>query len=95
MNNTFGIQAYSPEVYKMAMGNLTAPEIGCTDLIKACREASAVGDPDSIGDNESVNELCVAASTVCFGIVQGAYTEVSNVSLIQVRSYQLSAGLKF
>jgi len=74
----------------MAVGNLTAPEIGCTDLIKACREAAAVGDPESVGDNESVNEPCVAASTVCFGIVQGAYTEVSNVSLIQARRHLLT-----
>ncbi|KEZ45372.1 hypothetical protein SAPIO_CDS2201 [Scedosporium apiospermum] len=76
----------------MAVGNLTAPEIGCTDLIKACREAAAVGDPESVGDNGSVNEPCVAASTVCFGIVQGAYTEVSNrnafdISLIKPSVY--------
>ena len=80
MNNTYGYQAYSEEVYEMAMGNLTAPETGCEDLIKKCREVAAANDPNSLGNDAEANEACTAATAVCFGVVQGAYTEVSNVS---------------
>jgi hypothetical protein len=80
VNNTYGIEAYPPEVLAVALGNLTAPDVGCLDLIKACRAAAAAGDPDSIGNNPEVNTLCGQATAVCFGVVQGAYTAVSGVS---------------
>ncbi|PKS10109.1 hypothetical protein jhhlp_001859 [Lomentospora prolificans] len=77
MNNTFGIQSYPEEVYEMAIGNLTAPEVGCNDLIAACRQAAASQDPDNLGNNDAVNEVCAAATNVCYGVVQGAFTETS------------------
>ncbi|MBE3041384.1 hypothetical protein IMZ48_02130 [Candidatus Bathyarchaeota archaeon] len=80
MNNTYGYQAYSEEVYEMAMGNLTAPGTGCEDLIKKCRDVAKANDPDSLGNDAEANEDCTAATAVCFGVVQGAYTEVSDVS---------------
>ena len=82
VNNTYGYQAYSDEMYDMAAGNFTAPGTGCVDLIKACRETANANDPESLGDDAEANEACVAASTVCFGIVQGAFTEFSDVSCI-------------
>jgi len=77
--NTYGIQAYSQEIYDAARTNFTKPG-GCADLIAACRAAAAEGDPLGYGNNETVNELCVGATNFCFGVVQGAYTTYSNVS---------------
>lgn len=78
-NNTYGVQSYPEEVYDLVMGNLTAPEIGCYDRVKQCRKARAEGDPTSQGNNNTVNEACMAASTVCFDVVMGSYNAVSNV----------------
>ncbi|KAK4466023.1 Alpha/Beta hydrolase protein [Cladorrhinum samala] len=75
--NTYGIQAYSQEIYDAARTNFTKPG-GCADLIAACRAAAAEGDPLGYGNNETVNELCVGATNFCFGVVQGAYTTYSN-----------------
>lgn len=80
MNNTYGFQAYPEEVYEMAMGNLTAPGEGCMDLIMACRQLADENDPESLGTDVEANGACAMASAVCFGVVQGAYTEVSDVS---------------
>lgn len=80
VNNTYGFQAYSEEVYEMAAGNLTAPGTGCIDLIEACRETAGDKDPGSFGTDAETNEACVAATAVCYGAVQGAFTEFSDVS---------------
>lgn len=80
MNNTYGYQAYPEEVYEMAMGNLTAPDGGCVDLITKCRAVAAEKDPERLGNNQEVNDACAAATAVCYGVVQAAYTEVSDVS---------------
>lgn len=78
-HNTYGIQAYPQEIYDAARTNFTKSG-GCADLIAACRTAAAEGDPLGYGNNETVNELCVGATSFCFGVVQGAYTTYSNVS---------------
>ncbi|CAI4211272.1 unnamed protein product [Parascedosporium putredinis] len=80
MNNTFGFKSYSEETYAMAVANITAPEVGCNDLIAACRKAADAEDPESKGNNDSVNEICATASQVCFGVVQGAFTALSGRS---------------
>ncbi|TPX14617.1 uncharacterized protein E0L32_005309 [Thyridium curvatum] len=83
-NNTYGVQSYPEEVYDLVMGNLTAPEIGCYDRVKQCRKARADGDPTSQGNNNTVNEACMAASTVCFDVVMGSYNAVSNRSTFDI-----------
>lgn len=79
-NNTYGIKAYSEEIYLEAKNNYTKPG-GCRDLIDACRAAGEAGDPNETGRNETVNTICSGASQYCFGVVQGAFTTYSNVSL--------------
>jgi len=79
-NNTYGIQVISEDVYEQAMYNLTKPD-GCYDLIHQCRDAAAVGDPLGYGNNDTVNQICVAATELCFLIIQGQYSIYSNVSL--------------
>ncbi|KAK4159534.1 Alpha/Beta hydrolase protein [Cladorrhinum sp. PSN259] len=82
-HNTFGIEAYSQEIYDQARTNFTKSG-GCTDLIAACRAAAAMGDPLGHGNNETVNEICVGATEICFGLVQGAYTTYSNRSAFDI-----------
>jgi hypothetical protein len=79
-NNTYGIQVYNQTVYEAAKAELNRPGDGCLALIQACRQAGEVGDPQHLGTNDTVNQICVAATNSCFGLVQGAYTSTSNVS---------------
>jgi len=55
-NNTYGIQAYSKDIYEQASHNFTRPG-GCLDMIHACRAAGALGDPLETGLNTTVNRL--------------------------------------
>lgn len=77
--NTYGIEAYPREVYDQVVANITRPETGCFALIDSCRALAADGDPDHTGTNQDVNEVCGLASMYCFGVVQAAYAEYSNV----------------
>jgi hypothetical protein len=81
-NNTFGLQIYGEEVYDMVVGNITEPETGCLALIDECRRLADEGDPHSFGNNQTVNEACVAATDLCFNKVQGAYQELSDVCVM-------------
>lgn len=79
-NNTYGLEVYDEETYKVVMQNLTDLETGCYGLIDNCRALAAVGDPDGFGTNETVNKACVQASGLCFAELQGAYQLLSDVS---------------
>lgn len=79
-NNTYGITSYPEEIEDMVRGNLTAPGVGCYDTLAACRALRAEGDPTGQGNNETVNEACVTASAICFGVVLDSYVTVTNVS---------------
>lgn len=81
-HNTYGITSYPKEVEDMVKGNLTAPQVGCYDTLATCRALRAEGDPTSQGNNQTVNEACVAASSVCFGVVLDSYIAVTNVSAL-------------
>ncbi|KAI8653885.1 hypothetical protein LRP88_00374 [Fusarium phalaenopsidis] len=76
LNNTYDLPTYSKEVAEMVLGNITAPDIGCLDLVDKCRAAVAKDDPESTGTNNEVNEICLKALGVCFGAVT-IYDEVS------------------
>ncbi|KAM0284691.1 hypothetical protein ACHAQH_001845 [Verticillium albo-atrum] len=76
-NNTYGIQAYSREVYDEAMATILEPETGCYALVNDCRSAARTGDPLSFGNNSEVNEICGGAMFTCFRKVQGALTTFS------------------
>ncbi|KAF2126297.1 alpha/beta-hydrolase [Dothidotthia symphoricarpi CBS 119687] len=76
VNNTYGFQAYSEDVYLEARNNLTKKG-GCSDLLDQCR-ALSVSDPKSLGANETVNAACALATQYCFGYVQGAFTTASD-----------------
>lgn len=75
MNNTYGIKAIPEEAYSMAMGNLSTAYV----LLDQCRDAVSELDPEGTGAVEEVNEACLATIQLGFGVIQGAYTELSNV----------------
>ena len=62
------------------MQNLTDLETGCYGLIDNCRALAAVGDPGSLGTNQTVNQACAQAAGLCFFELQGAYQVLSDVS---------------
>lgn len=75
MNNTYGIKAIPEEAYSMAMGNLST----AYGLLDQCRDAVSELDLEGTGAVEEANEACLAALQLGFGLIQGAYTELSNV----------------
>lgn len=79
VNNTLGIQAYPPAVAEAAMTNFTKPG-GCRDLVVACRQAAATGDPNNFANNPDVLSVCQAASLYCWSYVYAAYDALSGVS---------------
>lgn len=81
-HNTYGITSYPEEVEDMVLGNLTAPEVGCYDTLATCRALRAEGDPTGQGNNQTVNDACVGATAVCFGVVLDSYVTATNVSAL-------------
>lgn len=71
-NNTYSFEAMSEEAYVEAMHNYTKPD-GCRDLIQQCRALGELSDPDEVGLNETVNDLCSSATRYCYLYVLGAY----------------------
>ena len=71
-NNTYSFEAITEDQYVEAMDNYIKPG-GCRDLIQQCRELGELSDPDEMGLNETVNDLCATATRYCYLNVLGAY----------------------
>jgi len=71
-NNTYGIQAINQTLYQQAVDSFNKPG-GCKDLIIKCRDLAAVGDPNFIGNNDTVNAACMDADSYCSNNVEGPY----------------------
>ncbi|KAL9081169.1 MAG: hypothetical protein Q9157_000260 [Trypethelium eluteriae] len=82
-NNTYGLQGINQTVFEDAVNNFTKPG-GCVDLTNQCRELGAISDPDELGLNSTVNQLCVDAFEYCFAFVQGAFLELSGLSAFDI-----------
>lgn len=76
-NNTYGVKFYNETTYREVQNNITK-DGGCLDLIKTCRQAADVGDPDYIANNATVNELCIQANNYCAPLITLLY-EINNV----------------
>jgi carboxypeptidase C (cathepsin A) len=72
-NNTYGFEAISEDAYKESLNNFAKPG-GCRDLITQCRASGDLLDPEEVGINQDVNDLCTAATYYCALHVLGAYT---------------------
>lgn len=71
-NNTYGIQAVNESQYLNMTDSFTRPG-ACRDQIISCREAASTGDPQNLGINATVNDICEAAETFCRSYVLNPY----------------------
>jgi hypothetical protein len=72
-NNTYGFEAISEDAYKESLNNFVKPG-GCRDLIEQCRASGELLDPEEVGINQDVNNICSAATYYCALNVLGAYS---------------------
>lgn len=63
-NNTYGIQAVNESVFN-EMNDSIYREGGCLDQIDSCVAVSSVYDPENIGLNSTVNQICSEAENFC------------------------------
>jgi carboxypeptidase C (cathepsin A) len=75
-NNTYGIQTVNESTYHSMINALYRPG-GCEDKIYECRNVSLLYDPDSIGINSSVNNICAAAEAFCVDNIRRPYQRYS------------------
>ena len=75
-NNTYGMVTVDKDTYEQAVDDFQKPG-GCRDLILQCQSLAAEGDPDFIGNNDTVNEACSGADDFCRGHVENPYIESS------------------
>jgi hypothetical protein len=86
-NNTYGIQAINQSLYQQAVDNFNRPDTGCRDLIINCRNIAAVGDPDATGNNDTVNQACIAASVYCSNEVESQYINSSGRNYYDIAAF--------
>lgn len=73
-HNPYGLTAINSVRASLANASFYAPS-GCQDLIKQCRAAVALYDPDNKGAVPNVNGLCQAAYDSCMNNVVLPYTD--------------------
>jgi hypothetical protein len=78
INNTYDLQAIPTSVAEEAAANFTKPA-GCRDLLIRCRTLADQGDSGFRGDNLTINQACVEATSFCLPYVLRAYDDFSNV----------------
>ncbi|KXT14194.1 hypothetical protein AC579_2459 [Pseudocercospora musae] len=71
-NNTYGIKTVNETTYQ----NMTKSIPICLDKLKDCQSTSKKYDPDQLGLNDTVNNLCIDAGNFCNNYVQGAGDDV-------------------
>ncbi|KAI4197600.1 MAG: hypothetical protein LQ350_005834 [Teloschistes chrysophthalmus] len=76
-NNTYGIKAINQTLYQQALDNFNRPNTGCKALILQCQALAAEGDPDATGNNDTVNQACIAANNYCSNEVEAQYINES------------------
>ncbi|KAK2781854.1 hypothetical protein FQN53_000281 [Emmonsiellopsis sp. PD_33] len=70
--NTYGIEAVNKTIYDQMVDAVVRPG-GCRDQINDCRKIAAISDPDNLGINATVNEVCSDAETFCSNEVRDPY----------------------
>jgi hypothetical protein len=75
VNNTYGIMAVNETIHQQMVDALYRPG-GCLDQIEDCRALTQY-DPQSIGINATVNQVCSDAENFCSDEVRGPYLDYS------------------
>ncbi len=71
-NNTYGIEAVNASIHEAMLHDLNKPG-GCLDKIADCRALVPEYDPENIGINATVNQICSDAETYCTEHVRDPY----------------------
>ena len=88
-NNTHGFKAISKDVYEESLNHFIKPD-GCRDLIEQCRVLGELLDPEEVGINQGVNNLCTAAKFYCYQNVLGPYSSATGRSAFDMSVYSPS-----
>lgn len=75
-NNTYGIQTVNETIYNNMVDAYIRPG-GCRDQIDDCRAVSTVYDPDNMGINATVNQICSYAEVFCEDSLRTEYHRAS------------------
>ena len=75
-NNTYGIKIVNDSVLQQMLDAYYGPG-GCEEQIDLWRQLSVRFDPENIGNNSMVNDVCEDAETFCSNEVRGPYLEYS------------------
>ena len=75
-NNTYNTQLINKTTYDSCVDAYDRPE-GCREKIDSCRAISTVYDPENIGVNGTVNEVCSDAEEFCSGILRRPFSEIT------------------
>lgn len=89
-NNTYGIQAINKTLYDQALRDWSSPG-GCLEQIQTCQALAAIGDPNFIGNNFTVNQACLSAYICEANLVEGAYLNVSNRNFYDIAAPTLDS----
>ena len=71
-NNTYGIESVNETIHEQMLDALYR-DGGCLDQIEDCRAISVIYDPENIGINATVNQVCQEAENFCSTEVRGPY----------------------
>lgn len=82
-NNTYGIQTVNESVFN-GMNDAYYREGGCRDKINDCRAVSSVFDPENVGINSTVNQICVDAENFCNENIRNPYVQLSGRSYYDI-----------
>jgi len=78
LNNTY-LPLITEQNYTDRIDAFTTPGEGCKDLINACRGNATLLDPQFLGTNQIVNDICNITFLACFAGVQGG-SDISNAT---------------
>ncbi|KAH8901147.1 carboxypeptidase S1-like protein B [Thozetella sp. PMI_491] len=75
-NNTYGLQLINETTYADSVDSYER-EGGCRDMITTCRTLSSAYDPENVGINATVNEVCDAAEVFCAEILRYPFSSLT------------------
>jgi carboxypeptidase C (cathepsin A) len=75
-NNTYNLQLINETTYTSSVDAYERAG-GCRDQIEDCRAVSSVSDPENLGVNATVNQVCADAETFCAEILRYPFSRIT------------------
>ncbi|KAH8168907.1 serine carboxypeptidase domain-containing protein [Sarocladium implicatum] len=82
-NNTYGVQVWDDKRVQLGVEQVTKKG-GCYDVVDQCRALAAKDDPEAIGDNKKVNQICALTTAQCGPLVQAWIEQYSTVTQFDI-----------